>query len=213
MTPSKTILIVGTNTLQNRLITAELEQKTGFFCAAVQRLEQVGTLDVNINPRACLVLYDCLAKNGKACLTDVEKDGAGREFMLGLFNLERNWGLEKEAFACGVRGFFYQAEPFALLVKGAVGILNGEYWIPRPLLAKWVNQKTMAPKLAPEPGLTVLENRVLRLLADGASNPEMARALCISPHTVKKHLQKIFKKINVHTKTEAMLWVSRHLDS
>jgi len=52
---------------------------------------------------------------------------------------------------------------------------------------------------------------MLALLANGVSNKEVADALCMSPHTVKKHLQKLFRKIQVHNKTEAMLWASHHL--
>lgn len=54
----------------------------------------------------------------------------------------------------------------------------------------------------PEP-LTKREREVLRHLAAGLTNPEIAAQIFISPQTVKKHAGHIFAKLGVHTRTEA----------
>ena len=51
--------------------------------------------------------------------------------------------------------------------------------------------------------LTVREREVLQAAADGATNREIAEQLWISPHTVRTHLQHIFEKLDVRTRTEA----------
>jgi len=57
---------------------------------------------------------------------------------------------------------------------------------------------------APPPGgLTAREVEVLRLVAEGRSNREIAKALVLSDHTVRRHLQNIFNKIGVSSRAAA----------
>jgi len=57
--------------------------------------------------------------------------------------------------------------------------------------------------------LTEREEEILRLLATGASNKEIARHFFISSNTVKVHLRNIFAKIGVTSRTEAALYAIR----
>ncbi len=59
-------------------------------------------------------------------------------------------------------------------------------------------------------GLTEREVEVLRLLAAGRSNQEIAAALVLSPHTVGRHIANIYAKIDVHGRAEATAYVLRH---
>jgi DNA-binding CsgD family transcriptional regulator len=78
----------------------------------------------------------------------------------------------------------------------------------------WVGWK-LASRKAPAPferneaalaslGLTAQEVRVLDELAAGRSNKEIARALRLSPNTVKTHLANLFAKLEVQRRTQAI---------
>ena len=74
----------------------------------------------------------------------------------------------------------------------------------------WVDSLT--PRAAPPDayGLTPRELEVLRLVAAGKSNREIASALVISEHTVARHLQNIFAKVRVSSRTAAGAFAFEH---
>ncbi|HEX6021796.1 MAG TPA: helix-turn-helix transcriptional regulator, partial [Solirubrobacter sp.] len=67
-------------------------------------------------------------------------------------------------------------------------------------------------RLAPDDahGLTARELQVLRLVAIGRSNREIAGALVISEHTVARHVQNLFAKLGVSSRTEAGAFAFTH---
>jgi DNA-binding NarL/FixJ family response regulator len=69
-----------------------------------------------------------------------------------------------------------------------------------------LSRRTLAePAITPnwQTKLTARERDVLRLMAQGLSNQEIAQALIIEPGTVKNHVHSILKKLNVSSREEA----------
>jgi DNA-binding NarL/FixJ family response regulator len=64
--------------------------------------------------------------------------------------------------------------------------------------------------VADEIGLTTRELEVLRALAEGHSNKEIARTLWLAEQTVKFHLTNIYRKLGVASRTEAVHWAYRN---
>jgi len=77
-------------------------------------------------------------------------------------------------------------------------------------------QQTIGPdkkrreSVAEEAGLTGRELEVLRALAEGHSNKEIARTLWLAEQTVKFHLTNIYRKLGVASRTEAVHWAYRN---
>jgi DNA-binding CsgD family transcriptional regulator len=58
-------------------------------------------------------------------------------------------------------------------------------------------------------GLTRRELEILRLVAEGHSNAQLARMLWVTEQTVKFHLSNIYRKLDVANRTEASRWAQR----
>jgi DNA-binding CsgD family transcriptional regulator len=61
-------------------------------------------------------------------------------------------------------------------------------------------------------GLTRREGEILQWVARGKTNHEIAALLVVSEHTVRKHLENVYAKLGVHTRTAAVARVSAHLN-
>jgi DNA-binding NarL/FixJ family response regulator len=59
--------------------------------------------------------------------------------------------------------------------------------------------------------LSAREEEVLRLVASGLANKQIARRLAISERTVKAHLTNVFAQLGVSDRTQAALWAKEHL--
>jgi DNA-binding NarL/FixJ family response regulator len=83
--------------------------------------------------------------------------------------------------------------------------------VAKRLLSRF-QRHTAAPgaREAAHETLTERERDVLRLLTQGKSNKEIARALFIGDRTVKSHLSAIFQKLDVSDRTQAALYAVRH---
>lgn len=68
-----------------------------------------------------------------------------------------------------------------------------------------LEERRRAPDPAPQYGLTRREAEVLAWVAQGKTNPEIATILDIRPKTVNKHLERIFQKLGVETRTAAAM--------
>jgi DNA-binding NarL/FixJ family response regulator len=79
-----------------------------------------------------------------------------------------------------------------------------------PKAARVLLNSRMAPARGGQT-LSAREEEVLRLVADGLANKQIARRLSIKERTVKAHLTNIFSRIGVSDRTQAALWAREHL--
>jgi DNA-binding CsgD family transcriptional regulator len=88
----------------------------------------------------------------------------------------------------------------------AAAFLGLGIWVGARLFRKEPRPATFAPNERAQAslGITERERQVLHLLADGRSNKEIAARLGLSPNTVKTHVARLFEKLRVARRTEAI---------
>jgi DNA-binding CsgD family transcriptional regulator len=131
-----------------------------------------------------------------------------------------NWGMWRTILIygglLGVAALGLQWIEFQLLVRAhpgelyvgllavgfmALGIWIGTRLMPRRPAEAFVPNETVRGTL----GISDREFEVLELLAAGRSNKEIAARLSVSPNTVKSHVAKLYGKLEVTRRTEAIL--------
>jgi DNA-binding NarL/FixJ family response regulator len=103
------------------------------------------------------------------------------------------------AVEAGASGYLLKDAPPSELIAAVRAAASGE-----SALAPAIAGRLMERMRAPHVSLSSREIEVLRLVADGASNSEIAAALHITDATVKSHLVHVFSKLGVASRTAAV---------
>lgn len=116
-----------------------------------------------------------------------------------------------KAVNLGCDGYLLKSIDVSILKKAVFKVYNGERYIQQDLetlLENSIQSKSTATDKLNE--LTKREIDVLKLLAEGLFNKEIAAKLDISERTVKNHVSNIFKKIRVNDRTQAAVFAIKH---
>ncbi|HEY8913869.1 response regulator transcription factor [Lacisediminihabitans sp.] len=104
------------------------------------------------------------------------------------------------AIEAGASGYLLKAAPQEEILAGIRSVARGEVALA-PSIAALLVRRVKAP---PPATLSARERQVLALVAQGNSNPAIARELFVSEATVKTHLLHVFEKLGVNDRTRAV---------
>jgi DNA-binding NarL/FixJ family response regulator len=123
-----------------------------------------------------------------------------------------------EAVRSGANGYLLKSVTTEEVAAGIRGVHNGQSLIS-PLMAtkllaefNQISQRATLPAVAPGlelPRLTERELEILRLVARGKLNREIAAELYISENTVRNHIRNILDKLQMHSRMEAAMYAVR----
>ena len=132
-------------------------------------------------------------------------DGAARVLILTTFDLDE---YIYEALSAGASGFVLKDDPPEQLIAAVRTVAAGDALLSPTVTKRVIEQFARSPRPAPpkEVGeLTAREREILRLIARGLSNAEIARELFISDTTVKTHVTHILQKLNLRDRVQAVV--------
>lgn len=101
----------------------------------------------------------------------------------------------------GCDGYLPRSMSASAIVCAVRLILRGERFVPSITIA--VSSRSVVDSHPAGNGLSPRQRQILSLVATGASNKHIARALSVEEVTVKSHIKAIFRKLNVRSRTEA----------
>jgi DNA-binding NarL/FixJ family response regulator len=114
------------------------------------------------------------------------------------------------AIRAGARGYLLKTVDAAELIAAIAAVHRGDYLIDPIVAARVLSELHLAaPQPPPVNLLTECEMAVLRLVARGVENEEIARTLNYSVYTVANRLRTIYEKLHVTNRTQAALYALR----
>lgn len=119
-----------------------------------------------------------------------------------------------EAVKSGASGYLLKNLKADVFFELIAGVASGEAPISPRMAAKMMQEFTRKPEVpkneeAQDQSLTARETEVLRLVADGKGNKEIAAELFISESTVKYHLRNILDKLHIENRSQVIAYAAR----
>jgi DNA-binding NarL/FixJ family response regulator len=118
-----------------------------------------------------------------------------------------------EAIKAGASGYLLKDIPLDEVAEAVRSVHGGQSLISPSMAGKLLSEfatlarreDTETPRQLPAPKLTDREMQVLKLVARGMNNRDIAKELFISDNTVKNHVRNILEKLQIHSRMEAVM--------
>lgn len=137
---------------------------------------------------------------------------AGSYKYLGILNTPSD-DCAYELLQHGAHGVFYPEDSIEIITKGVRCILNSELWYKRNILSRMITTQLASQVVSQRHNIYDLNNQfskreieVLKHMARGSKNRDIAKMLYISEHTIKSHVKHIFRKLDMQSRIDVMDW-------
>ena len=206
------VLVVDDQELFRRGLTMLLAVETGIEVVAEAGDGIDGTaLAKSTVPDVVLLDVRMPRRSGiEACVAIKEAVPATKIIMLTVSDEEADL---YEAVKSGAAGYLLKDSSIEEVAQGIRVVAEGQSLISPSMAAKLIDEFKEISRSDRETGsaprLTDRELEVLRLVAKGLNNREVAKQLFISENTVKNHVRNILDKLQLHSRMEAVMYAVR----
>jgi two-component system, NarL family, response regulator LiaR len=148
-----------------------------------------------------IVLYDtfALVQGDRIDLADLVRDAGAR---VVVYSWSVDLQLVREALATGASGYFSKGLTGAEIVEGLERVMGGEVVV----LTDHGTSGEEGDWPGRSAGLTPREAEIMALITQGLSNQEIAAQAYLSINTVKSYIRAAYRKIDVTSRSQAVLW-------
>jgi two-component system, NarL family, response regulator DesR len=190
----KVLLAEDLDLLRSALVSLLSEEEDIEVVAALKCNDKVTQVAMRLRPDVVVVDVDLPCTNGLSTVRELRRRLP--ETQIVALAAAKPAGLVQRLLAADVLGAVDKGAPAARLLEAIRGAAKGELVVD-------VNLAVAALAVEPNP-LTPRELEVLRLAAEGASGPEIAETLHLSPGTVRNYLSKVINKTTARTRVDAV---------
>ena len=129
-----------------------------------------------------------------------------------ILTVHEDEGLLREAIRAGASGYILKRAVESELIYAIHAVWRGDLYV-HPAMTRALLQdlhSTLVADEAPVEPLTPREMEVLRLIAEGHTNRQIAEVLSISIRTVESHRANLMSKLGLHSRVELVRYAKRH---
>jgi DNA-binding NarL/FixJ family response regulator len=170
----------------------------------------VAEIDTNkpVHDVVDIVLYDSFAQpeSDHEEIGVLVRNPSARRVVVYTWNFHPD--LISSARQQGAHGYLSKALPARELVAALEAVHAGEVVVSDP--PRRAASATNLNWPGRGEGLTDRESEILALITQGKSNADIARLTYLSPNTVKSYIRTVYRKIQVESRTQAVLWGVSH---
>lgn len=208
------ILIIEENRLLREGISALLNKQQDLKVIANDDTEDVLTLSDKLKPDVILIDIELKYQNSLQLINNImAKSKDSKIIVLDLIPSQKDILVYIQA---GVLGFILKEAENTHFIKAIRKVARGLKVLPPTLTGELFSQITENKNIKSKPAIisqlvkmTKREMEIVKLIADGSTNKEIAQELSLSAYTVKSHVHNILEKLSLHTRVH----IARYYDS
>ena len=159
-----------------------------------------------------VVLMDLKMPRGDGIYTTRHLKELLPEVNVLILTVHEDDSLLREAIQCGAAGYILKRAVESELITAIQAVARGEMYIHPAMTRALLDQSTAKtlPDQTHSSTLTVREYEVLRLIAQGNSNRQVASLLTISVRTVESHRANLMEKLNLTCRVDLVRYAAQH---